>query len=410
MNCAVVFFTLLHARRDCRSIPRVPEPLVVFCAGRSWDAVTGTARMIAEELRRHCRVLWVDAPISVATRSRDRYGASRLPLPRLRSPLPGVSRLTTYALPLHTRQGISVTTSPLVSMQIRWALRRLGVEPYAVVDVGFGGNLSGWGPGVRKVMYGTDDFVAGADLMGLDVRALERDEARELADADLVIAVSPALAERWRGMGAREVVMVPNGVQAHAYDGIAGETPAAGIDLRPPVAGVIGHLSDRIDLGILERLVDEGCSVLLVGPRDPRWEPARVDALIGRDDVAWVGLQPHNALPGYLLHIDVGITPYHDTPFNRASFPLKTLEYLAAGLPSVSTDLPAARWLNTDLVRLVGDPADFPAVVRAEATRARTPELVAARRAFARRHTWRARAAEIAAHLGIETRDAGLEI
>ena len=172
---------------------------------------------------------------------------------------------------------------------------------------------------------------------------------------------------------------------------------------------MIGHLCDRIDVRVLERLVDEGCSVLMVGPRDPRWEPKRVDALIARDGVAWVGRQPHNALPGYLRHMDVGITPYHDTPFNRASFPLKTLEYLAAGLPSVSTDLPAARWLNTDLVRLVDDPADFPAAVRAEATEARTPELVAARQAFARRHTWRARAAEIAAHLDIKSGDAGLE-
>jgi teichuronic acid biosynthesis glycosyltransferase TuaH len=365
--------------------------------------------MIAEELRRHCRVLWVDPPISVATRSRERNGASRLPLPRLRSPLQGVSRLITYALPLHTRHGVRVTTAPLVRTQIRWALARLGVKPYAIVDCGLGGFLRGWGPGVRKVMYGTDDYVAGAALMGWDVRALERKERWELAVADLVIAVSPVLVDRWRGMGAREVAMVPNGVRTEAYDGIADVTPALDVDLRPPVAGVVGHLSDRIDVRVLEQLVDEGCSVLLVGPRDPRWEPKRVDALIARDGVAWVGRQPHNALPGYLRHMDVGITPYRDTPFNRASFPLKTLEYLAAGLPSVSTDLPAARWLSTDLVRLVDDPADFPATVRTEATRAQTPELVEARQAFARRHTWRARASEIAAQLGVKNWDASLE-
>lgn len=361
--------------------------------------------MIAEELRRHCRVLWVDPPVSVATRGRQRNGASRLPVPRLRSPLPGVSRLITYALPLHTRQGIRITTAPLVRTQIRWALRRLGTRPHAVVDCGFGGFLRGWPPGVRKVLYGTDDYVAGAALMGQDVRALEREEREEIADADLVIAVSPALADRWRGMGAREVVMVPNGVRAEVYDGIADATPAPDVDLPHPVAGVVGHLSDRIDVSVLERLVDAGISVLLVGPRDPRWEPERVDALIARDSVAWVGRKPHDALPGYLRHVDVGVTPYHDTPFNRASFPLKTLEYLAAGLPSVSTDLPAARWLDTELVRLVDNPAGFAAAVHAEAARARDPELVAARKAFARRHTWRTRAADIAAHLDLKPAD-----
>lgn len=389
------------AANRCRTIRWVPKPLVVFCAGRSWHGVAGTHRMIAEELRHHCRVLWIDPPVSVVTRGRVRHGAPRLPLPRLHSPLPGVRRLTTYALPLHTRPGVRATTAPLVRAQIRWALRRLGHTPYAVVDCGFGGFLRHWAPGVRRVCYGTDDYVAGAALMGWDVRALERDERQEIADADLVIAVSPALADRWRDMGAREVVMVPNGVRAEAYTGIAGAAPAADVDLPRPVAGVVGHLSDRIDVGVLERLADSGCSVLLVGPRDPRWEPKRVDALIARERVVWVGQRPHAEMPGFLRHMDVGITPYRDTLFNRASFPLKTLEYLAAGLPAVSTDLPAARWLATDLVRLVGDPADFPDAVLGEAARPRTPELVAARQAFANQHTWRARAAEFAAHLGL---------
>jgi teichuronic acid biosynthesis glycosyltransferase TuaH len=31
-------------------------------------------------------------------------------------------------------------------------------------------------------------------------------------------------------------------------------------------------------------------------------------------------------LPGYLRMMDVGLVPYRDSPFNRGSFPLKTLE------------------------------------------------------------------------------------
>ena len=47
--------------------------------------------------------------------------------------------------------------------------------------------------------------------------------------------------------------------------------------------------------------------------------------------------------------LDVGLTPYRDTEFNRASFPLKTLEYLGAGVPVVTANLPAARWLYDGL-------------------------------------------------------------
>ncbi len=137
------------------------------------------------------------------------------------------------------------------------------------------------------------------------------------------------------------------------------------------------------------RWCDSGLSLLMVGPRDPRWEPERFERLIASPHAQWVGLKPFEALPGYLRLIDVGITPYQDTAFNRASFPLKTLEYLAAGRGAVSSDLPATRWLQTDLVQVASGPAAFAAAVldgggaasyaRADASpaRGRGPALVA---------------------------------
>ena len=62
-------------------------------------------------------------------------------------------------------------------------------------------------------------------------------------------------------------------------------------------------------------------------------------------------------LPSYLRVIDVGLTPYSQSDFNRASFPLKTLEYLAAGRPVVASDLPANRWLDTSHVSIAADAA-----------------------------------------------------
>ncbi len=116
------------------------------------------------------------------------------------------------------------------------------------------------------------------------------------------------------------------------------------------------------------------------------------------------------AVPSYLAAIDVGITPYRDTAFNRASFPLKTLEYLGAGRPAVSTDLPAARWLREDLARseqagvadqilaLASDRAHFVDAVRRLAGR----QLMADHcRAFAARHTWPRRADAMAAAIGL---------
>ena len=42
--------------------------------------------------------------------------------------------------------------------------------------------------------------------------------------------------------------------------------PRAARDLPPPVVGLVGQLSERIDLDILDGLVDAGFALLIVGP------------------------------------------------------------------------------------------------------------------------------------------------
>lgn len=374
--------------------------LLVMCAGTAWDGVPGSDRWLATELLRHADILWVDPEISLATRGVHRHGAARSLVPALDRPAAGVTRLRPNALPLHSRHGIRRTTPALVRSQIRWALRRVGRTPHAVIDCRVGCLLGGWGPGVRNILYGTDDYVAGASLMGLNVSHVREREADTVAHADLVIAISPTLAARWAGMGAK-VALVPNGVRTENYRTVDSVPPAAEVRLPAPIAGVIGQLSERIDIGLLEAVAASGMSLLLVGPVEPRWEPDRFAALIARPQVAWVGRQPFAALPEYLRLIDVGLTPYANTEFNRASFPLKTLEYLAAGRPVVSTDLPATRWLDTDLIKLASAPEEFVAAVRGAAVQPRSDEWLAARRSFAERHSWRARADEVADLLGL---------
>ncbi|MCM4084874.1 glycosyltransferase [Paractinoplanes hotanensis] len=369
------------------------RPLIVVGAGTAWDGVPGTDRRMATELLRYAQVLWIDPEFSVVTKRELRQGAGRRLRPTMDEPAPGLHRLMPIAPPLHSRPRIRPVNRILLRTQVESALRRLGRRPYAVLDCRLGRLLSRWEPGVRRVLYGTDDYVGGAELMGLDAGRVRRDELICLADADLVLAVSPLLAERWRGLGARDVRLLPNGVSALPV------VEAGDPGLPRPVAGVVGQLSDRIDIGLLEALADRGISLLLVGPRDPRWEPGRFELLIARPHVRWTDRQPHESLPGWFAQMDVGVTPYVKSDFNRASFPLKTLEYLAAGLPVVTTDLPATRWLDTGLVTIADEPSSFADAVHQVA--GPRPDLVAARRAFAAGHSWQARGEVLATALGL---------
>ncbi len=324
-----------------------------------------------------------------------------------------------------------VTTAALVRLQTRWALRRLGIRPFAVVATYPGDLLGYWGSNVVNVFYGTDDYVAGAELMGLSARYQLRQEIRIVGQADVVAAVSPQLAERWAGLGASPVV-IPNGCWPVEAGARAAALPELE-DLPQPVIGLIGQLSDRIDLSILNAIADAGFSLLIVGPLDPRWEQQQFKELVDRSRVYYTGPVPAEAVPSYLAAIDIGITPYRDTPFNRASFPLKTLEYLGAGVPVVSTDIPAAHWLRADLTRgeqarwadrlivLAGNSADFvnaihriaasgsPAAAGDGIPSIATNDLARASQciAFAARHTWERRASSFASVIGLSQRASG---
>lgn len=320
---------------------------LVWFAGVQWDGIRGTDRHMVTAISQHFNVLWVDPPVSPLTSLRSSDATHAVFRPRLSVASERVTRLTPVALPGVTRWGVRATTSPLVRAQVRWALHRTGSRPRAVVATRLDDVLGRWGKGVSNVLYGTDDYVAGGDLMGLSPHWLEAQEREALTRADVVIAVSDQLADRWRRPGVTPVV-IPNGCN-DAGDNDA--VPAVPLRLPRPVVGLVGQLSDRIDLDIVEGVVDAGLSLLLVGPKDPRWEPERFDSLVLRPGVHFAGPVPADEVPSYLAAIDVGITPYRDSPFNQASFPLKTLEYLGAGRAVVSTALPSARWLKADLAK-----------------------------------------------------------
>ncbi|MEY2958067.1 MAG: hypothetical protein RLZZ01_635, partial [Actinomycetota bacterium] len=237
---------------------------------------------------------------------------------------------------------------------------------------------------------------------------------RMVRRCDVVAAVDIDAAARFRSHGS-DAHFLPNGCDTATMALTNSVDPAAGVDLPPPVAGFIGVLNDRTDLALLEQVVDCGSSLLVVGPHQAGFDEDRVMRLRRRPRVRFVGPVPFDDLPSYLSHVDVGLVPYADTPFNRASFPLKTLDYLAAGRPVVATDLPALRWLAEDFVdatngpdpassdlRLAADGASFARAV-VDLARCSDPRDVERRTLLALRHDWSARAALMARWCGLDT-------
>lgn len=380
-------------------IPSEWRGLVVICSGTSWDGARLSDRHLAERMSVLAPVLFVDPPISWATplvRPELRGSALTTGLTRVSA---RIARLTPLAPPGVSRPGLRLLALKASRAAMSRAVHQLGGDVRAVIT-GSLDDVFGACHEELSVLWGTDDFAAAGSLMGLSPQWLKKREADQLAKADVITAVSDALAQAWRAMG-YEVTVIPNGCDTAHYASCETATVPTDVRLKAPIATFIGHLSERIDMATLEAVARTGHSLLLVGPRQPTFQLQRIEALLRLPNVQWVGPRPFSALPSYLRVTDVGLTPYADTPFNRASFPLKTLEYLAAGKPVVSTDLPAARWLGTELVQIADSPESFAATAAALLTAPPDPDFPRRARDFAAGHDWQVRAEEMAELLNL---------
>jgi teichuronic acid biosynthesis glycosyltransferase TuaH len=163
-------------------------------------------------------------------------------------------------------------------------------------------------------------------------------------------------------------------------------------------------MSERIDLAMLEAVASTGVSLLLVGPCQPKFDLSKLHRLLEFPNVQRVGEKSFDEMPSYHRVIDVGLTPYAQSDFNSASFPLKTLEYLAAGRPVVASDLPAHRWLDTPHVKIVRTPEECASQTRILLDAPRTAQAMSSRRAFAAGHSWEVRTSEIVQLLDLDGR------
>ncbi|MFE6963790.1 glycosyltransferase [Agromyces sp. NPDC057679] len=89
---------------------------------------------------------------------------------------------------------------------------------------------------------------------------------------------------------------------------------------------------------------------------------------LGIDDrVIFTGVVPYLDLPSYLKAADVAINPFRSELVTNVAFPHKVLQYMAAGVPAVSTSLTGLRGVLGDASGVTW--ADGPAGVAAEAVR-----------------------------------------
>ena len=152
-----------------------------------------------------------------------------------------------------------------------------------------------------------------------------------------------------------------------------------------PVAGYVGVLDERLDLSLLARLAAAlpDWDVQMIGP------VTKIDEadLPQAPNICYLGMQPYDRLPEVMAGLDVALMPFALNEATRSISPTKTLEYLAAGLPVVSTEVPdvVADW--SDVVHLAASATEFIDACR-QVVRHPVAERDAKVAPLRRRHEW----------------------
>src|SRR6185436_18107217 len=135
--------------------------------------------------------------------------------------------------------------------------------------------------------------------------------------------------------------------------------PADQAPIPHPRLGFFGVIDERMDIDLVAGVADlrPDWHLVMIGPVvkiDPATLPQRAN-------IHWLGGKSYSDLPRYLSGWDVGMMPFALNESTRFISPTKTPEYLAAGLPVVSTPIAdvVRPYGENGLVRIAGTAEEF---------------------------------------------------
>ena len=202
----------------------------------------------------------------------------------------------------------------------------------------------------QVVIYDVMDDLASCTGAPPDLTLRQR---RLLKTADIVFTGGRSLHRSVTAHRQEGTHCFPSGVDPDHY------APAVRMRRRGsrPVAGYVGVIDERLDLGLVADLADAlpDWRICLVGPVvkiDPGTLPR------GRT-ITYLGPAPYRDLPKVMAGFDVALMPFALNRATTSISPTETLEYLAAGLPVVSTRVPDVVADFGDLIDLQDDGAGF---------------------------------------------------
>ncbi len=318
----------------------------IICFAKDWSEDPTSNNHVMKGLARNNRVLWLNSIGMRTPNLADKADVLKI-FRKLRSfsqgPVqvePNLWVYTPIVLPLPHSPAANRINREILRATLFALRKKLGMDsfqlwtflPNAVRHVGHLGES-------LVVYYCTDEFAQFSYLKGEQLADMERELCGK---ADVVFTTARSLWESKRGMNPQTHLALHGVDQAHFKQALDPQTqvPSDLADVKGPILGFFGLIHDWIDQDVLAYVAQQrpDWTLAIIGK-------AQVDTsrLQGLPNVRLLGRKPYESLPSYCKAFSLGLLPFAINELTRNVNPIKLREYLSAGLPVVSTDLPEVR-------------------------------------------------------------------
>ena len=319
-------------------------PTIIVFSHLRWNFVFQRPQHLLSRLAAHYPILFVEEPVLLDDPSATPFLEQSTPVPNVTVCVPNtpvnMPGFHDDQLP-HLQELLRPLVAPLVD-PIAWLYTPMALPLLPELHA-------------RLMIYDCMDELAG--FRNAPKQLLQR-ENTVLRQADLVFTGGQSLYRAKRDRNP-QVHCFPSSVDvshfAQALD--RRQSHVAQQHVPHPRAGYYGVIDERFDCNLIAQLADArpALQIILVGP------VVKIDAaqLPQRPNIHYFGQQPYEALPNFLAGWDLCLLPFALNEATRFISPTKTLEYMAAQLPIVSTRITDVAEPYGDVVRIADDAAGF---------------------------------------------------
>lgn len=304
--------------------------LVVFCHLR-WDFVYQRPQHIISRLAKNLKILLIEEPWHRPEQQESHLRTVALNLDVLQ---PNVHHIEEIASILPQYTGKSVATGWFYSASFLPLLEYFTFDTvvYDCMD-----ELSLFKGAPEKLVEQERGLMATADIIFTGGKSLYESKVKHHDN----VFCFPSSVDREHFEKALNGLALPHDITA----------------VKGPIVGYFGVIDERINLALLNEvaLLKPDVSFVMIGPL------AKIGDhdLPRQNNIYYLGMKDYKELPGYLKAFSIAMMPFALNDATKYISPTKTLEYMAAGKPIISTAIYDVVRDYSDSVAIISDAQEF---------------------------------------------------